>query len=963
MDWKADWIWLPGDGLEINTRVLFRKTFEVKSFDRAELSVTADSRYRLCVNGRWVSDGPVRSFPWQYAYDRIDVTGHLQPGRNVIAVVVVHHGEGTFHHLVTRGGLLAQLEIRSGKRTQTVVSDQTWKLAVDPGYNRRSPRISCQMPHEEQLDARLTPAEWETPDFDDRKWKSAVQVAPAAKGPWENLTPRGIPLFEYEHVRPVRLLDARFVHAPSHVEGINLKRVLWPGRTDSNHRDYRGVLATTIVSAAAQTVRLFAPPAGIAEWCRNTDCTSAYLNGRLLNFSDRDHVDVRLRKGPNSLLAVIDRRHHEDECIFIADGPKPIELANPFGPGRWAAAGPFQPDDPLWAKLKKLRSTDKAGELADCFKAASDRDLVSADVLAQTVRRDVLPGRPQIVDPDNMLADNEELTVIRGGKNDIELLLDFGAELNAHVGFEIDAPAGVTLDANVFEAFFEGQPQWTWQNHSSFRYVTRQGPQRYLSFRHFGGRYLALTIRNLRGELRIRRLHALFVHNQVQHRGRFECSDDRLNRAWQVSKQTLLCCMEDTFTDCPTYEQTYWVGDARNEALICQAVFGEDRIVRRCCELPALSLRQQPLTVCQVPSAWTDILTAWSFMWVFMVAEYFHYSADRRTLGRTLYPAIRTMFNNIRRKFIDPDTGLVRIDTWNMFDWANTDTNHPITLHNSMFMVHALRLSADLAKALGKTAEAREWSRWADELAKNINAHAWSADRQAYVDSIHADGRPSTTVSRQTNTLALLYEIAPRDRARKIEPIVLNPAGRNVVEYGSPFAMFYLLECFAKAKRFDLIRKDFARIWGEMLDAGSTTFWEHWHSPSSGKYPARSYCHAWSAGPAWFLSRYVLGVTTLTPGGGKVLIQPELFGLRFARGTMPTFAGDIHIEWTRSGSDLLVELEIPEGIQAQFAVPDGFDAKAIEINGKRHAGSPAKPIRLPRTRAVSLRLTGRKPKR
>jgi len=107
MDWKADWIWLPGDGLEINTRVLFRKTFEVKSFDRAELSVTADSRYRLCVNGRWVSDGPVRSFPWQYAYDRIDVTGHLQPGRNVIAVVVVHHGEGTFHHLVTRGGLLA----------------------------------------------------------------------------------------------------------------------------------------------------------------------------------------------------------------------------------------------------------------------------------------------------------------------------------------------------------------------------------------------------------------------------------------------------------------------------------------------------------------------------------------------------------------------------------------------------------------------------------------------------------------------------------------------------------------------------------------------------------------------------------------------------------------------------------------------------------------------------------------
>ena len=38
-----------------------------------------------------------------------DLRGRLKPGRNVLAVLVMHYGVGTFQSLPTRGGLLAQV--------------------------------------------------------------------------------------------------------------------------------------------------------------------------------------------------------------------------------------------------------------------------------------------------------------------------------------------------------------------------------------------------------------------------------------------------------------------------------------------------------------------------------------------------------------------------------------------------------------------------------------------------------------------------------------------------------------------------------------------------------------------------------------------------------------------------------------------------------------------------------------
>lgn len=43
------------------------------------------------------------------------------------------------------------------------------------------------------------------------------------------------------------------------------------------------------------------------------------------------------------------------------------------------------------------------------------------------------------------------------------------------------------------------------------------------------------------------------------------CNLEKSLTIYEMSLYTTRLCMEDTYVDCPTYEQTYWVGDARNE--------------------------------------------------------------------------------------------------------------------------------------------------------------------------------------------------------------------------------------------------------------------------------------------------------------------------------------------------------------------------------------------------------------
>jgi hypothetical protein len=85
---EAKWIWLPdyNDTAASGQMVLFRKTFNLASIpdEQCLLRVSADTRYRLFVNGVSVSFGPCKSYLERWYYEVIDIAPFLRNGLNVI---------------------------------------------------------------------------------------------------------------------------------------------------------------------------------------------------------------------------------------------------------------------------------------------------------------------------------------------------------------------------------------------------------------------------------------------------------------------------------------------------------------------------------------------------------------------------------------------------------------------------------------------------------------------------------------------------------------------------------------------------------------------------------------------------------------------------------------------------------------------------------------------------------------
>lgn len=63
--------------------------------------------------------------------------------------------------------------------------------------------------------------------------------------------------------------------------------------------------------------------------------------------------------------------------------------------------------------------------------------------------------------------------------------------------------------------------------------------------------------------------------------GSFRCSDDRLNRLWEIAERTLRICMDDIFNDCPHRDQSQWM-DAFVSAKAALSLYGVTDLTRKC---------------------------------------------------------------------------------------------------------------------------------------------------------------------------------------------------------------------------------------------------------------------------------------------------------------------------------------------------------------------------------------------
>jgi len=950
---SAQWIWLPkkhGQS-DYNQTVVARKTFEATGLREATLRITADTFYRLQVNGTWVNDGPCRSWPEHYKYDVIDIRPYLRDGQNELLVYARYFGAGDFHHIPQEPGLLAQLDaVEAGGRAWTLITDRSWEVADAPEWKSETPKISTQM----------GPAEWYDARLEDRHFVKAAVICGAEAGPWKDLRARDVALMT-KQPRPFRsFLGAKVVQAEGWNFCLPAVRLSSPGVVEANHT----------ASAACGMATLVESQLPIKLELRSEGMQVA-VDGRQVKENQFElpagrHLVVAF---PQELFGHI----KEKTLRFVA--PAGYKLVNPL---QASNENPFvlvrmpeftiATNDLLWKSFyrddPKLRSFIEGYEQTTGKLLATATNVTSLQTCAGP-RLELLPYKKMFVEdafwqftdrkvvedatalvqnPAGLIYDNAEVTTVLPSANgDVELLYDLGEQDVGYYDFEMTADAGVVVDIFGIEYISpEGKLQHTMGNRNGMRYITKAGINRFTSLNRRSGRYLFVTLRQQKTPVLIQRLQLVSSTYPVNEVGSFECSDARLNQIWGISTHTLKLCMEDTFTDCPLYEQTHWVGDARNESLLAYGVFGGYDLAARCARLTADSLGHFPIAGCQTPSSWETLLPAWSFLWGISTWDYYFETGDRSFL-ENIYPAV---IRNLKgaEQFTDKQ-GLFSGPFWNMFDWSGNDQDHRTVVHNSMFIVGAIDAAIKEAKVLGKTNDLVWLEQYRNQTVQAVNT-LWDDKKKAYPDSVHEDGKISDTISQHTSILGLLYDIVPPEKREAAMQNLVHPPDK-MVRLGSPFAAFYLYEAFEKLGMQDEIVQDIYHNYLPMLEAGATTVWESYPQGTTGRgqWPTRSHCHAWSAAPVRFFNRIILGVKAEQPGGDAIEISPHLCGLTWAKGKTLTRHGVVEVSWHKEGNRLLLNFTAPPESSASFVKKTRLEGLEIVVNGQTLA-TPAKQINI-----------------
>ena len=255
---------------------------------------------------------------------------------------------------------------------------------------------------------------------------------------------------------------------------------------------------------------------------------------------------------------------------------------------------------------------------------------------------------------------------------DTRIVLDWGDELVGFHAWEIDAPAGTIVDFQGFEFIQrDGKHNLCDLMNNSFRYVCREGAQSYRTFVRLGFRYGVFSLRNFKRPIKMRGVRAILSTYPGSGDGDFRCSDALLERIWHVGARSVRVCAEDAYTDCPAYEQVFWTGDARNEALVDLVTSGDARLSAHCWQLAARSLERSPLVEATAPSGRPLILPAWTFLWMRWAHEHFVLTGDWEFAQMAL-PWLERNARGIEEHLNARD--LFEIVAWNMFDWAPLDT-------------------------------------------------------------------------------------------------------------------------------------------------------------------------------------------------------------------------------------------------------------------------------------------------
>jgi len=185
--------------------------------------VSADNRYKLYVNGQFVSLGPARGDIFHWNFETVDLAAYLQAGKNVIAAIAWNYGDRRPEAQISyQTAFIMQANSETEKMINT---DKSWKCRPDSSYSPKDPVLTYTYyvaGPGETVNYNMALKEWKNIDYNDAAWLSAQQITHGLpKGVFGfglgwMLEPRAIPQMELRVQRLSKLRKAEGIQPDSY---------------------------------------------------------------------------------------------------------------------------------------------------------------------------------------------------------------------------------------------------------------------------------------------------------------------------------------------------------------------------------------------------------------------------------------------------------------------------------------------------------------------------------------------------------------------------------------------------------------------------------------------------------------------------------------------------------------------------------------------------------------------------
>ena len=431
-------------------------------------------------------------------------------------------------------------------------------------------------------------------------------------------------------------------------------------------------------------------------------------------------------------------------------------------------------------------------------------------------------------------------------------------------------------------------------------------------------RYVQFDVSTQNEPLVLSKLQSMFTAYPLKENAKFVTNDQSLADIWNVGWRTARLCANETYMDCPYYEQLQYVGDTRIQALISLYVDGDDRLVRNAIEQFHQSRVPDGLTMDAYPAGSGKFIPPFSLFWISMLSDYAWHRDDKKFVERYVIP-----MESILKWFeyrLDPETGLLgKTGYWNLVDWTFSPSGIPsggIDGNSSILSLHYAYTLDQAAKIFDQVQQPQRAQYYAN-LAKQIKAAVYKSCYDSN-KKMMADAPDKKVFSQHANIWAILTDCIPKSEVTAVMNKIMND--KDLIS-STLYFRFYYTAALKKAGMGNLYLSTLGP-WKEMLALGFSTF------PETLAPTVRSDCHAWSSSPCYDFLATVCGIEPASAGFTAVRISPNLGELKQVSGEVPHPLGPIKVNFKleRSGS-YLAKIELPPNLKGSFVFKD----KTIEL--------------------------------